>query len=80
MTANDEFRALLNYALQDDLRNRLTPRVIDIAYTAFLIAKAPNTEDGGPSDWFTDTKPKVSKLIEKLRADLSSALSTPVEG
>ena len=61
---------LLAYVLQDDLHNRLTPRVIDIAYTAFNLAKQPNTEDGGSSDWFTDTKPTVDKMIAKLRKDL----------
>lgn len=63
---------LLNYVLQEDVQNRLTPRVIDIAYTAFMKAKAPNDEDGGASDWFTDTKPIVMKAIEKLRKDLQA--------
>ena len=61
---------LLAYVLQDDIHNRLTPRVIDITYTAFMLAKRPNTEDGGASDWFNDTKPAITKLIEKLRKDL----------
>lgn len=61
---------LLAYVLQGDMHNRLTPRVIDIAYTAFTLAKQPNAEDGGPSDWFNDTRPKVKELIEKLRKDL----------
>ena len=61
---------LLAYVLQDDMHNRLTPRVIDIAYTAFMLAKRPNTEDGGASDWFNDTKPAITKMIEKLRKDL----------
>ena len=60
---------LLAYALQDDMHNRLTPRVVDIAYTAFMQAKRPN-EDGGASDWFNDTKPKVAEMIAKLRKDL----------
>lgn len=62
--------ALLEYVLQDDLHNRLTPRVIDIAYTAFMQAKEPNAEDGGPSDWFNDTRPIVKEAIAKLRKDL----------
>ncbi len=66
--------ALLEYVLQDDLHNRLTPRIVDIAYTAFNLAKQPNNEDGGPSDWFTDTKPTVDKMIEKVRAALAAAL------
>ena len=61
---------VLAYALQDDLHNRLTPRVIDIAYSAFMQAKQPNKEDGGASDWFNDTKPMVNELIAKLRKDL----------
>jgi len=61
---------LLAYVLQDDLHNRLTPRVIDIAYTAFMLAKQPNKEDGGDSDWFNDTKPAIKEAINKLRADL----------
>ena len=61
---------LIEYVLQDDLHNRLTPRVVDIAYTAFMLAKQPNSEDGGNSDWFNDTKPSVMEAIAKLRKDL----------
>lgn len=76
-----EWTNLLAYALQDDMHNRLTPRVVDIAYTAFTLAKRPNAEDGGASDWFNDTKPKVTELIAKLRKDLIeefAAASAPV--
>lgn len=66
---------LLEYVLQDDLYNRLTPRVIDIAYTAFSLAKSPNGEYGGPSDWFNDTKPMVNVAISKLRKDLRECTS-----
>ncbi len=66
---------LLAYALQDDMHNRLTPRVVDIAYTAFMQAKRPNDEDGGASDWFNDTKPKVAEMIAKLRKDLIEELA-----
>lgn len=62
---------LLAYVLQDDLHNQLTPRVIDIAYTAFMLAKEPNKEDGGESDWFNDTKPAIEVAIAKLRKDLT---------
>jgi uncharacterized small protein (DUF1192 family) len=65
---------LLAYVLQDDMHNRLTPRVIDIAYTAFTLAKQPNIEDGGASDWFNDTKPHITKLIAKLHKDLAEEL------
>ena len=65
-----EADGLLEYVLQDDIHNRLTPRIVDIAYTAFMLAKEPNSEDGGPSDWFNDTKPSVMKSIDKLRGEL----------
>ena len=65
---------LLAYVLQDELHNRLTPRVIDIAYTAFMQAKRPYNEDGGASDWFNDTRPVVRELIAKLRKDLIKEL------
>lgn len=65
---------LLAYVLQEEMHNRLTPRVIDIAYTAFMQAKKPNEEDGTASDWFTDTRPVVKNLIEKLRKDLIEEL------
>ena len=66
---------LLAYVLQDELHNRPTPRVIDIAYTAFMQAKRPNDEDGGASDWFNDTRPMVRELIAKLRKDLIKELA-----
>ena len=66
----DAWTNLLAYALQGDMNNRLTPRVVDIAYNAFMLAKQPNTENGGASDWFNDTKPAVTEMIEKLRKDL----------
>ena len=68
---------LIEYVLQDDLHNRLTPRVVDIAYTAFMLAKQPNSEDGGNSDWFNDTKPSVMEAIAKLRKDLVEFTSPP---
>lgn len=70
-----EWTNLLAYALQDDMHNRLTPRVIDIAYTAFTLAKRANKEDGGASDWFNDTKPTVTQMIASLKADLIAEFS-----
>lgn len=64
------FEGLVVYILQDDLHNRLTPRIIDVAYTAFMLAKQPNKEDGGDSDWFTDTRPVVLEMIAKIEKDL----------
>ena len=66
---------VLAYVLQDELHNRLTPRVIDIAYTAFMQAKRPYDEDGRASDWFNDTRPVVRELIAKLRKDLIKELA-----
>lgn len=64
------FEGLIAYILQNSLHNRLTPRIIDVAYTAFVLAKQPNKEDGGESDWFTDTRPVVLELIAKIEKDL----------
>lgn len=62
--------SVIGYILQDDLHNRLTPRIVDVAYTAFMQAKSPNNEDGGPSDWFNDTRPIVMKAIEAIKKDI----------
>lgn len=65
---------LVDYILQDDIQNRLTPRVVDIAYSAFVIAKqGKNKDDGGPCDWFNDTKPMVMEALAKIRKDLAEA-------
>jgi hypothetical protein len=65
---------LVDYILQDDIANRLTPRVVDIAYSAFLLAKhGQNKDDGGPCDWFNDTKPMVIEALAKIRKDLAEA-------
>lgn len=50
-------------------RGYLTVR--DLCYTVFMKAKAKNDEDGGPTDWFTDTLPIVEKGLQKLRARAS---------
>lgn len=63
--------ALVDYVLQDDIHNRLTPRVVDIAYSAFMIAKSgKNKDDGGPCDWFNDTKPMVMEQLAKTQKHL----------
>ena len=64
------FEGLVAYILQNDLHNRLTPRIIDVAYTAFVLAKQPNKEDGGESDWFNDTRPAILEMITKIGKDL----------
>ena len=43
------------------------PTILDLCYTAFMTAKRKNTEDGGPTDWFTDTRPNVAAFVENLR-------------
>jgi hypothetical protein len=63
---------LVDYILQDSTNNRLTPRVVDIAYSAFMAgATGKNKDDGGPCDWFNDTKPMVSEQLAKIRKDLA---------
>jgi len=69
-----EAQSLVTYILQDDLHNRLTPRVIDIAYTAFMRAKDKNDEDGGDTDWFNDTRPLIIEAIAKVERDVLAAL------
>jgi hypothetical protein len=71
---------LLDYVLQEEIHNRLEPRVIDIAYTAFMIAKQPNKEDGGASDWFNDTRPTIMKTISKLHDGFKALSATAREG
>ena len=64
---------LANYVLQDDLNNRLTPRVVDIAYTAWQLGRSGvNKDDGGPCDWFNDTRPKVMDCIASIRAAIKA--------
>ena len=63
---------LVDYILQDDIHNRLTPRVVDIAYSAFVIGRSgQNKDDGGPCDWFNDTKPMVMEQLKKIRKDMN---------
>lgn len=66
----NSFEGLVAYILQDDLQNRLTPRIIDVAYAAFILGKQPNKEDGGQSDWFNDTRPIIIEMIAKIEKDL----------
>jgi len=68
---------LIDYVLQDDEHNRLTPRVIDIAFSAFMAAKSgKNKDDGGACDWFNDTRPMVLQQLEKIRKDLANDRGT----
>jgi hypothetical protein len=58
----------LEHLLSIDKQHDRTPRIIDLCYTAFMRAHAKNDEDGGPTDWFTDTYPMIVKAIERHRA------------
>lgn len=62
---------IVEYVLRDDMHNRLTPRVVDISYSAFMQAKQPNNDDGGPSDWFNDTRPMVMEKMAEIRRAIS---------
>lgn len=74
----DAWTDLTAYILQDDLHNRLTPRVVDIAYSAFMIGRSgKNKDNGGPCDWFNDTKPMVMEQLAKIRKDLAAQPAQP---
>ena len=62
---------LVDYVLQDDIYNRLTPRVVDIAYSAFVSGRDGRNEAGEPCDWFNDTKPRVVVWLDKIKKDLT---------
>ena len=68
-----EALGVAEYVLQEDLHNSLTPRVVDIAYNAFLQGGRPNDEDGGESDWFNDTHPMVVDKIAEIRGSIAAA-------
>ena len=57
---------LVDYVLQDDIHNRLTPRVVDIAYSAFTVGRRDT-----PHDWFSDTKPMVMEQLAKIKKHLA---------
>ena len=57
---------LVDYVLQDDIHNRLTPRVVDIAYSAFTVGRRDT-----PHDWFSDTKPMVMGQLAKIKKHLA---------
>lgn len=77
----NEREELISYILQEDLHNRLTPRLVDIGYTAWSLGRSgKNAEDGGPCDWFNDTKPTVDAMVEKIRRDLDEAEKAQAAG
>lgn len=68
------YAELVEYILQDDIHNRLTPRVVDIAYSAWHLGRSgKNKDDGGPCDWFNDTKPMVMEQLAKIKRDMGDA-------
>ena len=68
---------LIDYILQDDTHNRLTPRVVDIAYSAWSLGRSgQNNDDGGPCNWFNDTKPMVMTRLAMIKKDLAEAAQT----
>jgi len=69
---NARLRERLGHLLSIDSQHDRTPRIIDIAYTAFMRAKDANDEDGGATDWMTDTRPLVLEAIAQHRAALGS--------
>ena len=75
LTYKDSFEGLVAYILQEDFNNRLTPRIIDVAYAAFMLGKQPNKEDGGESDWFNDTRPTIVEMIAKIEKDLARTIN-----
>jgi hypothetical protein len=58
----------LEYAFQtgNAERNNAGLRILDLCFTAFMKARDTNDEDGGPTDWMTDTKPLIDHGIEKI--------------
>lgn len=54
-------------AHEDYGRYDASPGLMDIAYFVFSLARQPNKEDGGPSDWFNDTRPEVEKIVKNLQ-------------
>lgn len=60
----------LEYLCNTDGYHNGTPRIIDLCYTAFVIAKQKNNEDGGSTDWFNDTHPIIVNHIESIFKNL----------
>lgn len=70
-----EAERLIGYLFGTD-RNTDGPRVVDLCFTAFMGRDKPNPEDGGKSDWFTDTKPNIDRCIAVMKDRLLAALAT----
>lgn len=68
----------LAYAFQDN-HNTSGLRVIDLCYNAFMKAREPNPDDGGPTDWFTDTKPLMETGIEMIWKSVNPEAKDPYQ-
>lgn len=65
------YGSLVAYILQEQVLTGMTPRVIDIAYSAFILgACGKNREDGGSCDWNNDTRPRISAMIKTIRRQI----------
>lgn len=69
-----DYIGTVNYIMQDDECNRLTPRIVDVAFSAWRLGRSgENKDDGGPCDWFNDTRPMVMAKIEEIKVALGKA-------
>jgi len=68
-----ELEEVLSHLLEtEEVTDPGKPRILDLAYTAFLSGFCgKNPDDGGKCDWFTDTRPQIMRHIEKARAALT---------
>lgn len=56
-----------------DAKSSRHPNLLDLCFDAFTNADRPNSEDGGPSDWFNDTKPKIDESLREFAAEINAA-------
>lgn len=69
---------LIEYLFQtteNDKTNTNGTRIRDICFTTFMRAREPNPDDGGKTDWLTDTLPTVDESISEMRDRLRAALA-----
>lgn len=65
---DEQREQVLDYILQSDAAIG-EPRIIDVAYAAFNIAKGENP-NGEQSDWFNDARPYILRMINQFRTNL----------
>ena len=62
---------ILHLLETEEITDPSKPRILDLAYTAFMSgACGKNPDDGGKCDWFNDTRPKIMRHIGNARAAL----------